>query len=180
MADRLLINGDEALAVVLSTIGIYLAFVVLLRVAGQRFGSGLASFDLAGAMAVGALAGRVILGHTPVLAAGVLGLVTLTALHTLVGRLRDTRLGARLLTPTPVLLMADGKLLPEHLRRTHIVEDEIHGALRNNGVRGYAEVAAVVLEPGGGISVLRRGEPLDRAMLAGVRGAESLPDSLFG
>ena len=33
MADRLLINGDEALAVLLSTIGIYLAFVVLLRVA---------------------------------------------------------------------------------------------------------------------------------------------------
>ena len=36
----------------------------------------------------------------------------------------------------------------------------------------------MVLEPAGTVSVLRRGEPLDRAMLAGVRGADRLPDSL--
>ena len=95
----------------LSTTGIYLSFVVLLRVVGQRLVSGLGAFDLAAAMAMGALVGRVILGHTPVLAAGVLGLVTLAALQTLVGRFRDTPLGSRLITPAPVLLMADGELL---------------------------------------------------------------------
>ena len=111
MADRLLISAPEALTVMLSTTGIYLSFVALLRVVGQRLVSGLGAFDLAAAMAMGALVGRVILGHTPVLAAGVVGLVTLAALQTLVGRFRDTPLGSRLITPAPVLLMADGELL---------------------------------------------------------------------
>jgi len=179
VADRLLISAPEALTVMLSTTGIYLSFVVLLRVVGQRLVSGLGAFDLAAAMAMGALVGRVILGHTPVLAAGVVGLVTLAALQTLVGRFRDTPLGSRLITPAPVLLMADGELLTDNLRRTGIVEAEINGQLRRHGIRGHAEVAAVVLEPAGTVSVLRRGEPLDRAMLEGVRGADRLPDSLF-
>lgn len=49
----LTLTWEEAASVVISTVGIYAAFLLLLRLVGQRALANLSSFDLAAAVALG-------------------------------------------------------------------------------------------------------------------------------
>ena len=67
---RLGVDAPGALAVVASAVGIYLAFLLMVRVLGQRVLSRLSTFDAVVVVMLGAVAGRAVLGDTPTLAAG--------------------------------------------------------------------------------------------------------------
>jgi uncharacterized membrane protein YcaP (DUF421 family) len=167
------LNWPQAASVVVSTIGIYVTFVVLLRLVGQRALANLSSFDLAAAIALGAVMGRAILGYTPTLLAGVIGLLTLFAVQGVFGFARRYPRVDAAMTNLPLLLMADGQLLEANLRKAHIVEDELKGKLRMAGVTGYEDVALAILERTGEVSVLQRGETVSDELLADVRGREA-------
>lgn len=171
---RLGITWTDAATVVVSTIGIYLGFLVLIKLVGQRAVASMSSFDFAAAIALGAVMGRTVAGYTPTLAAGLLGMATLFALQLVFGLLRRSRRLDRALSTLPLLLMADGAVLHHNLRRAQIAEDELREKLRLAGIHRYADVAAVILERAGGISVLRQGERLAPQMLEDVRGAEAV------
>jgi hypothetical protein len=70
------LSWTDAVAVVLSAIGVYLAFLVLIRIVRQRALAAMSSFDFAATIALGAIMGRAVLGYTPTLGAGVLGMAT--------------------------------------------------------------------------------------------------------
>lgn len=176
---RLGIDATHAIAVVLSAVGIYLAFLVFVRIFGQRVLSGMSTFDVVVTVMLGAVAGRVVLGHPPTLAAGVLGLGTLFALEAGFGRIRSGVRGASVMNARAVLLMAGDRVLEDNMRRAHVVEAELFGALRKVGVRSLDEIACVVFEPSGTISVLRRGAPVDPRLLEGVRDAHLIPRELL-
>ena len=165
----------DAARVVASSIVFYVAVLLLVRFFGQRTLATLSSFDLAAIIALGAVIGRAILGDTPTLVAGLIGLVTLLSLQALTGQLRRTTRVARMVNSPPVLLMAGPRLLDDNLARAHIISSEVYSQLRLAGVRSRGEVACVILEPTGQISVLRRGEKIDRVLLEGVVGIELLP-----
>lgn len=169
MADQLGITGIEALAVVFSTVAIYLVLLILVRLLGQRRLANLSSFDFGAVVAVGAVLGRTALLERPTLAGGVLVLVTLFVLQLVVGRLRLSPRVDQLINRPPVLLMAGSRLMTENLRRTNIVEDELRQVLRLAGIRQLSEVASVILERNGRISVTRRStEGIDPWLLADV------------
>lgn len=169
----------DALRVVISAIALYTAVLLVIRVLGQRTLATMSSFDLAAIIALGAVIGRAILGYTPTLAAGLLGLVTLLALQSVTGQIRRLRRGAQLVNSRPVLLMAGEEMLQDNLARSHVVEEEVRAKLRLAGIRHPSEVACVVLESTGQISVLRRGQPIDPGLLDGVTGAERMPQDLL-
>ncbi|KAE8765020.1 DUF421 domain-containing protein [Georgenia thermotolerans] len=166
-------------AVALATTVLYLAFIVLTRVLGSRVLASLSSFDLLVVIVLGAILGRATMGDTPTLSGGLVALVTLFTLEGLIGQLRKQPRWERFVANQPAVLMAGSRMLHEELRRQRITEAELRSRLRQAGIRSDAEVAAVVLEPSGTLSVLRRGEPLAPGMLAGVRGAEHLPRDLL-
>ena len=176
---RLGVDAPGALAVVASAVGIYLAFLLMVRVLGQRVLSRLSTFDAVVVVMLGAVAGRAVLGDTPTLAAGVLGLGTLFALEAGFGRLRAGIRVSALMNNRAVLLMAGERVLEANLRRVHVVESELFGALRGAGVRSPDEVACVVFEAAGTISVLRRGTPVDPRLLEGVRDAHLVPADIL-
>ncbi len=122
------LSGQQAGLVVVSTAGIYVSFVVLIRLTGQRALTSRSSFDFAAVIALGAVAGRVILGYTPTLLAGVIGLTSLLALQAGFGILRRFAWVDNAMSNRPLLLMADGRLLPENLRKAHLIEDELRPA----------------------------------------------------
>lgn len=168
-----------ALAVVISTIGLYGAFLLLSRVLGQRVLARLSGFDLLVVIVFGAIIGRAILGHVPTLAAGLIALATLLLLEGAIGMLSRRGRLARIVHNRPVLLMAGDELVLAELRRCHVTVDEVYSQLRRSGVRSHDEVAAVILEPTGELSVLRRGVPVARSLMAGVRSAARMPDELL-
>lgn len=168
-----------ALAVVISTTGLYGAFLLLSRFLGQRVLARLSGFDLLVVIVFGAIIGRAILGHVPTFAAGLVAMGTLLALEGVIGMLsRKGRLQA-LVHNRPVLLMAGSELVVAELRRCHVTVDEVHSQLRRSGIRSQEEVAAVILEPTGELSVVRRGVPMARSLLLRVRSAERMPDELL-
>ena len=171
---RLGVSWTDGATVLVSAIGLYLAFLIMLRIVGQRALTAMSSFDLAATIAFGAVMGRAVLGYTPTLAAGVLGMATLLALQAVFGMLRRSSRLDRTLTNLPVLLMADGMVLQDHLSKANIVEDELRQQLRLAGIHRYDEVAAVILERTGAIRVLRRGETIAPELLTDVRGRERL------
>ncbi|MDO4917917.1 DUF421 domain-containing protein [Kocuria sp.] len=175
LAAELGITLPHAVGVVLSAVGIYLVFLVFVRLLGQRVLSAMSTFDVVVSVMLGAVAGRVILGHPPTLMSGVLGLATLFLLEVAFGRLGARPRWQRLFNAPARLLMIGEDVQEEALRRAHITRAELNGALRRAGVRSYAEVACVLHEPSGGISVLRRGVPVDPRLLADVPGAERIP-----
>jgi uncharacterized membrane protein YcaP (DUF421 family) len=172
VAMRLGLSWIDAATVVVSTVGVYLGFLVLIRLVGQRALANMSSFDFAAAVALGAVMGRAVLGYTPTLLAALIGMTTLFALQGIFGLLRRNRRLDHLLTNLPLLLMVDGRVLHEHLRAAHIVEDELRQKLRLAGIHRYADVAAVILERTGAISVLRQGETIGAELLADVHGGE--------
>lgn len=65
-------------------------------------------------------------------------------------------------------------VLQGNLRRAQMIEEELRQQLRFASVHRYEDVAAVILERTGAISVLRQGETIAPDMLADVIGGELL------
>lgn len=169
----------ELLAVVVSAVAMYVAFWLLVRVFGPRTLRGMSTFDTVLVVMFGAVAGRVILGNIPTLAAGIVGLGTLFVLEAVFGQIRQTARGLRVLNARPMVLMAGETLLHRAMHRMHITEQELNFALRRVGISHRSQVACVVCEPNGELSVLRRGVPIDTALLLNVANAEEIPEELI-
>ena len=169
------LNGADAIRVVISCIAFYFGIILLLRVFGQRTLSSLSSFDLAAVIAIGSIIGRAILGDTPTLVAGVLGLSTMLILQAISGYSRRFGALARIVNSPAVVLMAGSEILNDNLARTHVDHDELIAKLRAAGIRNFDEVACAILESTGQISIIRRGAPIDEEMLADAIGAERVP-----
>ena len=169
----------DAVRVVASAIALYLVVLLLIRIMGQRTMASLSSFDLAAAVALGAVVGRAILGYTPTLVAGALGLVTLLVLQAVTGQLRRFRRAAGLINNRTFVLMAGDEIIQANLRRTHVSERELIARLRQAGIRHRSEVACVILESTGQISILRSGVLIEPRILEGVAGADLVPASFM-
>lgn len=173
MWEELTLTPPQALEVLLSTVGMYLALVVLVRLLGQRVLARVASSDLATIVALGAVIGRAALGYTPTLGAGLLALLTLFGMQALAGQVKRWRVAERVLQNPPVLLVQGSTVIHENLHKVHLVEADLWPVLRLAGIRNLEEVACVVLETTGDISVLKRGADVDPRILADVPGTGS-------
>lgn len=173
------IGPTAAVAVVLATGTLFFAFIAVSRLWGQRIFASMSSFDLLVVIVIGAIIGRALLGSTPTLGGGLVAIVTLLALEGTIDQLSKRPRWQHLINNRAVLLMAGATVLHTELRRFHMTEAELRSRLRQAGIRNTDEVAAVVLESTGAISVLRRGVLLDLALLRDVSGAEQMPSDLL-
>jgi len=149
----------------------YAALVLLLRVTGKRTLSKMNAFDLVVTVALGSTLATVLLSKDVALAEGVLAFVLLILLQFAITWLsvRSERVQA-LVKAEPRLLLHHGRLLHGALRRERMTEEEVRAAVRSQGIASLNEVAAVVLETDGSISVLRRAEEGRASALANVAG----------
>lgn len=160
----------QVAAVAVTTVGMYLALVVLIRVVGQRSLAMMSGFDVGCVVALGAVVGRTVLLETPTLVVGVVALLSLFSMQALLSLFRRRRSFDRWINRPPVLLVDDGRLLHDNMRRAHVAEDELRQRLRLAGVHRLDEVRCVVLERTGAVSVLRYGPDVDPWLLADVDG----------
>lgn len=168
MSEQFQISPETAATVVVSTVCIYLAFIVLVRLVGPRSLSSLSSFDFACAVALGAVLGRTVLLADPTLMIGIVALLSFFAMQGLLGALRQSRRLDRWINRPPLMLVDDGALLRDNMRKAHIVEDEIRYALRCHGARNLQNVRCVVLERNGSLTVITSSDGLDPWLLEDV------------
>ncbi|HJG65496.1 MAG TPA: DUF421 domain-containing protein [Corynebacterium stationis] len=160
--------------VIFSAVAIYFVFLLLMKIFGSRVLASMSASDAVVIIMFGAVGGRVILGHPPTLATGIIGLATLMAMQALFGILRAKTGIGRILDREPILLMFDGVVVRNGLQKSHFTYDDVRTSLRNAGIGAFAEVQAMILEPSGEVSIIRAGTKLDPEMLRDVRGAEEL------
>ncbi len=169
----------QALSVALASVALYFFFLLLYKIIGQRLFMKMSGFDMLLVIVLGAIIGRAMMGHTPTFAAGVLVMIVLVTLEFFFGTLSGhPRLG-RMINNQPVLLIADGELLHDEMHRTHITILDINATLRGKGIHSRSEVAALILERTGDLSVLRRGTLIDAELIAEVRSGYRLPKELI-
>ena len=150
----------------------YATVVVVLRLSGKRTLSKLNAFDLVVSVALGSTLATILLNSDVSWAEGATALALLAALQFVVAW-TTTRLpgGRSVVTARPTLLLDDGRLLHDALRQQRVTEDEIRQAVRATGSGDLGDIAAVVLESDGSMSVISAAQAGDRSALDGVRRA---------
>ncbi|UOY01938.1 DUF421 domain-containing protein [Blastococcus sp. PRF04-17] len=147
----------------------YVTVVVVLRFSGKRTLAKLNAFDWVVSVAFGSTLATILLSSDVAWAEGAAALALLAALQFAVAwtTARTTR-GRATVTARPTLLLEDGRPLPQALLRQRVTLDEIRQAVRSTGSGDLSDVAAVVLESDGSLSVISRSRAGDRSALEGV------------
>ncbi|REK18878.1 MAG: DUF421 domain-containing protein [Planctomycetota bacterium] len=154
----------------------YVALVVLLRISGNRTLSKLNAFDLIVTIALGSTLATVLLNKNVALAEGIAAFALLIGLQFAVTwtsvRAQWVR---RAVTGEPRMLLYRGRFLPDALRQTRVLEDEVRSAVRASGSDDLTSIEAVVLETDGSFSVVRQDGTAVRSSLSDVVGPVQEP-----
>ena len=136
---------------------VYVFLLLILRITGKRQVGQLAPFDLVLLLVLSNAVQNSMNGGDNSLGGGLVSAATLIAVNYAVGYLtyRSKRL-EMLIEGRPQLLIHNGHLFPDVMRRVQLTHHELNSALRQNGCSSVEEVHTAVLENNGSISVTRR------------------------
>jgi len=172
--DWLTTTWSDAFRITLSTIGVYVAVIAVIRLNGLRSLSKMSSFDFVMSVAVGSIVASVLLSASVSVADGAIGLAMIFLCQRVIAWARKHVGASTLVDNTPIVLMVGERMLDDVLDRTRITRDDVHGKLREANVLALSEVHLVVLEATGDISVLHgeSGQLPDARLLEGVSGSD--------
>ena len=139
------------------TVILYLLLIAGLRLSGKRQIGELEPIELVLTLLISDLASVPMQDFALPLFNGVIPIITLIALSTLFSAvsLRSVRFRS-LVCGQPALVIADGQLRQETMRRNRLTLDELFEELRSQGVTDIRDVKYAILETGGQLSVLLR------------------------
>ncbi len=173
METELAVGWTELGMAVLSAAVIFVAVITYTRLAGLRSFSKMSSFDFASTVAIGSTMASVGMSQSS-LPVGLAVLATFYVMQVVVALLRRRSNINRVVDNQPLLLVARGRLLHDHLAATRVTVEDVQSKLREANVGTWDQVHAVVLETTGNISVVHGGPPPDPGLFSGVRGADLL------
>ena len=130
--------------------------LVCIRIAGRRTFSQATALDIIVAIIIGSNLSRAMTGKAPFLGA-VAATLVLVVLHRLLAMALVRSAGlARLINGRPAVLVRDGHVDDDALRRHGLSQDDLLEGLRLEQVERPADVRLATLEGGGRISVVPR------------------------
>ncbi|WP_216859063.1 DUF421 domain-containing protein [Hymenobacter citatus] len=140
-------------------VAVYVAIIVLIRLSGKRTLAKMNAFDLVVTVALGSSLATVALSKSTKLVEGVLGIAVLLGLQYVVAWLSIRSKKVRqLVKAEPQMLLHNGQFLERALRKERVTHDEVRAAVRQQGVLALDQVAAVVLETDGSMSVIQHSD----------------------
>ncbi|MHA7140696.1 DUF421 domain-containing protein [Arthrobacter sp. Sr33] len=148
-------SWDQIIRVLIIGSVSYAALVVLLRASGKRTLSQLNAFDFIVTVALGSTLATILLSAEVSFAQGLTALVLLASLQLVVAAMsaRWPRIRS-LVTAKPVALVLGGQLQADEPRRNRLTESEVRQAIRTAGSGDLSDIAAVILETNGTLSVI--------------------------
>ncbi len=162
---------EDLVATVLAALLIYAWIVLMTRVSGLRTFAKMSSVDLAVTIAIGSVIATTVLDPAGNFIQGIVALAAMFAIQAAFAHAR-TRTPAfqKLVTNTPMFLMRDGVVLHDNLATAKVAYPDLLAKLRGAGITSFDEVAAVVFETTGDVSVLKGTGGIDPGILRGVEG----------
>jgi uncharacterized membrane protein YcaP (DUF421 family) len=150
---------NDWIHIIISSVLFVVTLFAITKMGGKKQLSELSFFEYVSGITIGSIAGEVIMGLDGNLFHGVLAIVifgSFTYLHDLFGikskKFRDFFEGKA------TVIIKDGKVMEENLKKEKYTIDELHSLLRQKNVFKTADVEFAVLEPKGDLSVLLKKE----------------------
>jgi uncharacterized membrane protein YcaP (DUF421 family) len=142
---------------ILRPIFVYAFLVVSLRLSGKRELVQLNPFDLVVLLTLSNTVQNAIIGEDNSVLGGIIGATSLLATNYLVVRfLYDHRKLDQIVEGRADVLVEDGKVRTEHLKKELITKSQLEAAARKQGFASLSEVQQCVLEPGGTLTFLAK------------------------
>jgi len=143
---------------------VYAFLLVLLRLTGKRQVGQLAPFDLVLLLVLSNAVQNSMNGGDNSVTGGLILATTLVALNAGVGWLAfKSRRVEALVEGRPVIVVHDGRVDHDALRKLQMTRHELDSALREEGCAGPDEVRFAVMENNGQLTVIQRGAKRDGA-----------------
>ena len=138
---------------------VYLAVIVLLRIAGKRQVAQMGMTEFVALLLISNAVQNSMNGGDNSLVGGLILAAVIIALSTLLAYLTYRKASLeRLVQGRPTLLIHHGQVLHKHLAHELLPERELKQLLRKQGIHDITEVAEAVLESDGFISVVKKSD----------------------
>jgi uncharacterized membrane protein YcaP (DUF421 family) len=153
-----------ALAIAAKTALIYLFLVVGLRLLGKRELGQMSVYDLVLIVVISNSVQNAMVGSDSSLGGGLIAAFVLLLINRLLTWLmvKNPKL-ANLLEGDPVLIVRDGELLEQPMRKAGVTRDNVLAAMREHGIDDLDDVQMAVLEPDGIISIVPKQSMIHRS-----------------
>lgn len=141
--------------IIRSTI-IYFFIFLVLRMAGKRTLSEMTTFDLVLVLIISEATQQALLNDDKSIMGGMLAILTLVFLDVVLGLLSArSKIFDKVVNGVPMLLIHNGTMYPDRMKRSRIQEDDILEAARKlHGLESINEIKTAVLEKDGSISII--------------------------
>ncbi|MBX9471417.1 DUF421 domain-containing protein [Microcella sp.] len=160
--------ADLARVVLVGTAA-YGALVLVLRVSGKRTLSQLNAFDFIVTVALGSTLATILLSSDVSFTEGLIAIALLVTLQWVVAIIASRWPGARsAITSHPRVVLRDGQFDADALAACRLAEADVRQAVRASGSGDVADIAVVVLETNGTLSVIRRQQIGDGSALGSL------------
>jgi len=143
---------------VLRAAAMYLALLLLFKIAGRRSLAELTTFDFVLLMMIGEATQQALLGDDFSVTNSIIVIVTLIAIDVGLSLLKQrSQWVSRLIDGEPTIVVENGKLLHERLRHARLIEADIMEAARSSqGIERLEEIKFAIIERNGKISVIAK------------------------
>lgn len=160
--------------IALTALFAYAGVILFLRLMGKRTLAKWNAFDFIVTIALGSTLASTILAKDAAVLEGLLALILLMGLQFVATWFSVRSATVRqLLKSQPTLLLYQGELRPQAMRRERVTTSEVLAALRGHGIGGVESVAAVVLETDGSFTVIDEFDVDNPSAFADVAGFEA-------
>jgi uncharacterized membrane protein YcaP (DUF421 family) len=143
---------------ILRAAAVYFFLLAVFRITGHRTLSRIRSFDLVLLLIIAEATQQALLGNDYSMTNAGLIVLTLVMLHAGISVLKQRWKGLqKMLEEGPVVLVAQGRALPEQMNQARVDEDEILEVARaSHGLERLDQIRFAVLERSGRISIVPR------------------------
>jgi uncharacterized membrane protein YcaP (DUF421 family) len=135
---------------------VYLVLLLVFRVSGKRSLAQITTFDFVLLLIVAEAVQQALLGDDNSMTNSLLVVLTLAGIDISFSLLKQrSRTLEKLIDDVPLVLVEDGKPLPERLRKSRVDESDILASARmGQGLERMEQIKYAVLERSGGISIV--------------------------
>lgn len=144
--------------IIVRTVVVYAALLIGFRLTGKRQIGQMAPFDLVLILLIANAVQNAMVGPDASLGGGLIAAAVLLGGNMVLARFRERiPFLRRVVEGDPAVLISDGRLQTEALRREEIDIHELEEAMREHGVESLNDVKMAVLEVDGTISIVPQG-----------------------
>ena len=145
---------------IIKAVVVYVGLLVLFRLSGKRTLAEVSPFGLVLLLIISEAVQQALIDSDNSMTNGFLLVTTLVALNVVMSEVKlRWRRAERVLDSTPLLIVENGKPIPEHMRKERVDVDDVLDAAREvHGIESLEEIRYAVLERNGKISIIPASE----------------------